>query len=290
MSLKLINMDTIMLKTFLFLLLSTLLSAAIYDGVAVVVQDRAITLLDIKDEMRISGVGEKEATDNLIRQKMEEAEIEKRNISVSSEDVYKDIKQMAKRNQMGLSEFYDAVRETNGLSSSELKAKIKQKLLGQKLYSAIAYSSVKEPSESEIEEYYKAHKEEFTHPAAFNVIVYKCAHKEKLQQKIENPMFYSPDITSEEIELPYEKISPSLGKLLEDTPLNSCTPSVPDGKGKYVSFYLKSIAKSDASKLEDIKSQIMNLIMAKQREQVLSDYFARLRDKSDINTIRGLAE
>lgn len=277
-----------MYKTFLFLLLTTLLSATVYDGIAVIVQEKAITLLDIKHEMQTSKTSEKEATDILIRQKLEEHEIEKRKISISSEDVYQDIKKMAQRNKMSLSQFYDAVRETNGLSSSDLKTKVKQKLLSQKLYAAIAYSSVKEPSESEIKEYYALHKKRFEHPSAFNVIVYDCEHKEKLQQKIDNPMFYSPDIHSEEVKLSYKKISPSLGKLLEETPLNSCSQSVPNGKGGYVSFYVKSIEESGENGLLDVKSQIVGEIMAKQREQVLGDYFARLRHNADINMIRSV--
>jgi len=275
-----------MYKIFLLLLVTTFLRADIYDGVAIVVQNRAITLFDIKNEMKTSHVSAKKASDILIRNKLEESEIAKRNIAVSPEDVYTDVKKMAKRNQMSLSEFYDAVRETNGLSSAELKEKIKQKLLSQKLYSAIAYSSISKPSESEIKDYYALHKDRFNHPSAFNVIVYDCKHKNKLQQKIANPMFYSPEIDEKELQLSYNKISPSLVKLLQDTPLNTCSSLVPNGKGGYVSFYVKSIEKSDESKLSDVKNQIINEIMAKQREQVLSDYFARLRNNADINMIR----
>lgn len=275
-----------MYKSLLALLFATFLSAEVYDGVAIVVQDKAITMLDIQNEMKVSHTDAKEAADILIRQKLEESEADKRQITVSSSEVYDDIKKMASGNNMDISAFYDAIRESNGLSSTELKKKIKEKLLSQKLYSAITYSSISEPRDSEIKEYYEKHKEKLEHPEAFNVIVYNCPHKEKLQQKIDNPMFYSSDITEDEVKLVYNKIPPSLAALLKNTPLNSCSSMIPDGKGNYVSFYVKGVEKGKKSNIADVRNQIINAINAQKREQVLGDYFARLQQSADINIIR----
>ena len=270
----------------LFLLFPLLLSAAVYDGVAIVVKDKAITLYDIKKEMQLSNIDAKMASDALIRQKLEELEIEQRDISVSSSEVYDDIKKMASRNNMSVSDFYDAVREANGLSSTELKEKIKEKLLSQKLYSAIAYSSISEPSESEIEEYYELHKDNYKHPASFTVIIYDAKDKAILQEKVDNPMFYSPEIATNEQVLPYERISPELASLLERTAVNSFTPVVPNGKGGFMSFYIKELESAKEGGLLSVKNEIINSIMAEKRELVLSDYFARLRHNADINVIR----
>jgi len=275
-----------MYKSLLILLLSSLLSAKVYDGIAVVVKDKAITLLDIKKEMQLSRVDASKATDMLIRKELEEIEIEKRNISVSSTEVYDDIKMMASRNNMSLSAFYDAVRESNGLSSMELKAKVKQKLLSQKLYSQIAYSSLNEPSDAEIKEYYELHQNSFQHPASFSVIIYDSRDRNALQTKIDNPMFYSPAVLTNEQVLPYEKISPELASLLERTSLNHFTPIVPNGKGGFMSFYIKEIESAKEAGFESVRNQIINAIMSEKREQVLGDYFARLQHNTDINRIR----
>lgn len=275
-----------MRKILFVLLFAGFLEAKVYDGVAVVVKNEAITLEDIKNEMKISNVDVKKATDALIRQKLEAVEIEERKITVSSSEVYDDIKNLASRNNMSISDFYDAVRESNGMSSTEFKEKIKQKLLSQKLYSAIAYSSIEEPSQEEIEEYYKLHQAEYQHPTSFTVVIYDAKSKELLQEKVDNPMFYSPDIATNEQELPYDRISPELASLLSQTPEHGFTPIVPNGKGGFMSFYIKSVASAKEGGIESVKSQIINVIMADKREVVLSDYFARLRDNADINIIR----
>jgi len=275
-----------MYKSFLVLLLATLLKAEVYDGVAIVVKDKAITLLDIKNEMKMSKVNAKQAADILIRQKLEKVEIDTRKIKVTNSEVYDDIKKMAARNSMNISDFYDAVRNSNGLSSTELKEKVKQKLLSQKLYQAIAYSSLSEPSDLEIQEYYKLHKDSFKHPAAFTVIIYDSNNQEALQTKVDNPMFYSPEIATNEQVLPYEKISPELASLLERTELNHFTNVIPNGKGGFMSFYIKAIKTAKESGIESVRNQIVNAMMAQQREQVLGDYFAKLRNNTDINVIR----
>ncbi|QOP46557.1 peptidylprolyl isomerase [Sulfurimonas paralvinellae] len=275
-----------MYKIILALLLTAALEAKVYDGVAVVVEDKAITLLDIKKEMQTDRVDAKKAVDILIRKKLESLEVKKRKIDVTSAEVYADIKQMAARNNMSISEFYDAVRESNGLSSEQLKEKIKQKLLSQKLYSAIAMSSMSEPGEEEIKDYYELHKNDFKHPASFSVVIYDSKEKSLLKEKVDNPMFYSPQIASNEQELPYGRISPELASLLSKTKVGSFTPIVPNGKGGFMSFYVKSVTSAADVDMESLRPQIVNAIMSEKREAILSDYFARLRDNADINIIR----
>ncbi len=275
-----------MFRTLLLLLLTTFLSAAVYDGVAIVVKDKAITLLDIKKEMKLSRVDAKKAADILIRQKLEKVEIDERKIKVNSSEVYDDIKKMAGRNNMSISDFYDAVRESNGMSSTELKAKTKQKLLSQRLYQAIAYSSISEPSDADIEEYYNMHKDNYKHPASFTVIIYDSKDRNALQTKVDNPMFYSPKVAMNEQKLPYARISPELASLLERTALNHFTNVIPNGKGGFMSFYMKEIESAKEGGLESVRNQIINSIMGEKREQILGDYFARLRHNADINVIR----
>lgn len=275
-----------MKKIILTIILTLSLNAQLVDAVAIVVKGSAITLYDIKNEMKKSGIDQAMAVDVLIRQKLEELEIKERNIEVSSTEVYDDIKKTADRNGMSINAFYDAVRESNGLSSTELKEKIKQKLLSQKLYSAIAYSSISQPEEDDIKEYYELHKGDFMHPSAFDVVIYVSKEKTRLQEKIDNPMFYSPDIQTDEQSLPYSRISPELAGLLSQTALNTFTQIVPDGKGGYMSFYMKNIQSPKESSIDDMRSEIVNLIMGSKREQVLGEYFARLKLNADIQTIR----
>lgn len=277
-----------MYKILLSLFIGAMLNAELINGVSVVVKGEPITLYDIKEEMKISRVDAQIATDSLIRKKLEEAEIAERKISVTSSEVYDDIKKTAMTNKMSIDELYEAVRNSNGLTSTEFKAKTKEKLLSQKLYSAIAYSSIDTPSEDELKEYYELHKDDFLRPSAFDVTIYSSKSRSALEKKTTIPMFHSDEIKVDEQILEYERISPELSRLLENTQINSFTPVVSEANGMFVSFYLKEIKAPSSVEYEGVKNQIMNLIMSQKREQVLSDYFARLRNSADIKVIREL--
>lgn len=275
-----------MYKIFLTLFFSGVLFAELIDGIAITVKGSPITLYEIKEEMKLTNLSASKAADILIRKKLEELEIQERDIKVSSSEIYEDIKKTASQNNMSISEFYEAVRNSNGLTSTQLKEKIKQKLLSQKLYSSIAYSSVTKPSDAEVEEYYELHKDEFIHPSAFDVVIYASKTRERLEEKVNNPMFYSPDIQTNEQHLPYDKISPELASLLERTPLNTFTPIVPNGQDGFMSFYIKHIESKQQSSVESVKNQIISKIMAGKRERVLAEHFARVKLNADIQKIR----
>jgi peptidyl-prolyl cis-trans isomerase SurA len=264
------------------------LSASMVAGVAAVVKDKAITLLDVQKEMQTSNVNEQGALDILIRQKLEESEIKERKLEVSSAEVYEDIKQTAARNNMTVSQLYEAALNANGISSSELKEKVKQKLLAQKLYMAIAYSKISRPSENELKEYYELHKKRFSHPSSFVVDIYQSADKSALVQKMQNPMLFTPEVQIQAQEFPYDKIAPELAELLNNTPLNSFSQIIPDGKGAFASFYMKNIKGAKNLSYEQLKMEIENEIAAKQREQVLGDYFVKLRENAGIQILRTL--
>lgn len=273
-------------KIILTLLLTIGLYAQIIDGVAIVVKGSAITLYDIKKEMKSANISAKDAADILIRKKLEELEIIERRITVSSDEVYEDIKKTADRNNMSVSDFYDAVRNSNGMSSTQLRKQIRQKILAQKLYSSIAYSSVSRPNDEDIKEYYELNKDEFNHPSSFNVITYLATNQSRLQEKINNPMIHTPDIKTTEETFSYSKITPELAKLLQNTSLNSFSPIVPDSKGGFISFYIKKIGSSKDNEIDDYRDQIIFKMMSSQREQVLGEYFTRLRLNADIKQIR----
>lgn len=275
-----------MYKIFLPLLFSVLLNADLINGVSVVVKGDIITLHDIKEEMLKSNLDADTARDILIRKKLEKAEIQERKINVSSSEVYDEIKKMASMNKMSVSEFYEVVRNSNGLTSTELKEKTKENLLSQKLYAAIAYSVVDTPSEDEIKEQYELTKEQFLHPVSFKVIMYTTQNRKALEKKIANPVNYSQDIVRHEQILPYDKISPELADMLERTKINSFTKIISDSRGSFTSFYLKDVQKHEKTAYEDVKDRIINMITAQKREQVLSDYFARLKNNADIEIIR----
>lgn len=275
-----------MYKFLLSMICVVSLSAEMIGGVAIIVEDRAITLVDIENEMATANVSKQRAIDALIRQKLEEVEVHKRKITVSSGEVYDDIKQTAKRNNMSVNNFYEAALNSRGINSTEVKEKTRKKLLASKLYGSVAYAKLIEPSEERLKEYFELNKSTFIHPSSFSTVIYQTKEKEALVEKIKNPMFYSKEVLTDEQVLLYTKLSPELAKLLTNTKLNTFSPILPDGRGGYMSFYIKDIEGAKEASFQSMKGQIQNVLMSEQREKILGDYFARLRHNADISVLR----
>jgi hypothetical protein len=262
------------------------LNAKMIDAIAVRVDDAIITTYEIQKEMQLTHVDEKKAREMLIRKKLEEQEMKKRGIFVSETEVYDEIRRLAQANHMSIGQFYDAVRESNALSSSELKEKVKQRLESQKLYQSIAMAKMKEPDANEIEQYYKLHKAQFAKPAYYDVIIYISGDKKLLEQKQHNPMFFSPAISQQDQRITPDKINPQLAQLFEQAGEGNFTPVVPSGNNKFMTVYVKKIGERANVSLEQVKPQIINAIMAEQRQEILDDYFAKLKENADIQILR----
>ncbi|MDA3946240.1 MAG: peptidylprolyl isomerase [Helicobacteraceae bacterium] len=274
------------MKFLLLILFFVSLNAQTIDGIAIMVKDQPITLYEITKAMEENNIPQEQAVELLERKKLEEIEIKERHLSVTKQEIFDDIQRMAEQNKMSVIELYQAIQSSQGLSETKLKEKIKEKILNQKLYNAIAFSNLEQPNDAEIEEYYKLHKTEFQKPSSYTVLVYQCPDKNRLQEKIDNPMFYSPDVTSEENTLEAAKMNPRLAELLDNTSLNSFTQIVPAPNSGFMSFYLKAKGASDAPDLEAIRPEISNALMGQKRETILKDYFGRQRLNAGIKVIR----
>ena len=256
------------------------------DGVAIMVKDQAITLYEITAMMEEAKVPQEQAVQILERQKLETIEIKERHLTVSKQEVFTDIQKMAEQNNLSVIELYSAIQSSQGLSEKKLKKKIKEKLLNQKLYNAIAFSHLDQPTDGEIQEYYELHKQEFLKPSSYQVLIYNCVDKNRLQEKIDNPMFYAPDVQSEQRNFEARKMNPRLEELLVKTEVNHFTQVLPSPKGGFMSFYIKEKGVSGAPDIDKVRPQISNAIMGQKRETILKDYFDRQRLNADIKVIR----
>ncbi|HHH73155.1 MAG TPA: peptidyl-prolyl cis-trans isomerase, partial [Sulfuricurvum sp.] len=250
------------------------------------VKDEPITLYDIEQKMEEVQLTRKQAVDLLLRETLEAQEIKKRNLKVTSDDVNARISQIANQNGLTITQLYDAVWSTQHLTQQAFKEKLEKSMLTQKLYGDIAMSGMETPGEDELQEYYRLHPEQFSHSDTFEVTVYQSPAKGALQRKMSNPMLQVSEVTMQNAALPYARLEPQLAALLSKTIIGEFTPVLPDPKGGYVAFYIRSKSLPVMQPFSDVKSQVQEALIADKREQTLKDYFERARLNADIKIIR----
>lgn len=270
----------------LSVVLTTFLWGAPIGGVAVLVKNTPITLLEIQQEMKQSGLNGPQSADILIRKKLEQLEASEKKITVTSAEINEELARMAAQNNLSMDQFLNAMQTVRGLSEKDLKAKIEESIKGQKLYSAIAFSKMGQPTAEEEAEYYQLHLDEFSRPESFEVTVYVSASQEALSAKIADPMRHIEAIQTKDESIPFGKINPQLAQILNKTPNGSFSPIIPNGQNGFMSFYMRDKLNVITENLESVRPQISNAIVGEKRNQVLNDYFTRLRLSADIKVLR----
>jgi len=267
------------------LLLTSLWSAPI-GGVAIMVKNSPITLYEVQQEMKQSKTSAQESADTLIRKKLEQLEASEKKISVTSAEIQEELERMAKQNNLSVEQFLDAMQTARGIGQSELKAKIEENLRGQKLYSSIAFSKMAQPTADEETEYYQLHLDEFSQPERYDVVTYISSSSDALQEKINDPMRNVENVTSKDENIPSKAINPQLSQILNKIEVGKFGPIIPNGKNRFMSFYMKDKPNLVTENLDSVRPQISNAIMGEKRNQVLNDYFTRLRLSADIKVVR----
>lgn len=267
-------------------LLATFLWSAPIGGVAVLVKNSPITLYEVQQEMKQSGSGANQSADTLIRKKLEQLEAAEKKITVSSTEINEELARMAAQNNLSKEQFLNAMQTVRGLSEKELRGKIEESIKGQKLYSAIAFSKMSQPSAEEENEYYQLHLDDFSRPESFEVTTYVSPSQEALTAKIADPMRHIEAIESKDETIPFAKINPQLAQILNKIPNGSFGPILPNGKNGFMSFYMRDKINVVTENVDSVRPQIDNMIMGEKRNQVLNDYFTRLRLSADIKVLR----
>lgn len=267
------------------LLLTSLWSAPI-GGVAILVKESPITLYEVQQEMKQSGTNAQASADTLIRKKLEQLEAIEKKITVSSLEVQEELERMAKQNNLPLEKFLEAMQNARGINQTDLASKIEESLRGQKLYSSIAFSKMTQPTALEEAEYYQLHLDEFSRPERYDVVTYIATSAEALQAKIDDPMRNIQNVTAKEEKIPGASINPQLAQMLNKIEVGKFGPILPNGKESFVAFYMKDKPNLITENLDTVRPQIDTIIMGEKRNQVLNDYFTRLRLSADIKVLR----
>ncbi|MFA6189447.1 MAG: peptidylprolyl isomerase [Sulfuricurvum sp.] len=267
-------------------LLFTFALGAPVGGVAVLVKNSPITLYEITQEMKQSGTDATKSADALIRKKLEQLEAQEKKISVTPAEVKEEMERMAKQNNLTVEQFLDAMQTARGISESDLKAKIEESVRGQKLYSSIAFSKMAQPTPTEEADYYQLHLDEFSRPDSYTVTTYVANSAEILQSKIDDPMHNVANISTKDENIPAKNINPQLAQILNKIEVGKFGPILPNGKDGFMSFYMKDKQNLVTENLDSVRPQIANMIMGEKRNQVLNDYFTRLRLSADIKILR----
>ena len=267
------------MKKFIFILfICLILNAKVIDKVVASVNGEPITSYDIQTTSQKLKIPPNQALNYLIDQKIIDSEIKKRGISVDDYEINEAMNKIAKRNNLTLFEFKNILMQKG--EYEKFKNKVKNDLLKQKLFSSIVNAKLKITPE-EIKNYYNTHKDEFSIFDTVQVVKYTSNNPESLKKLYNTPFLSDKNINSETSvyqwnELPLDKLY-----LFKNTKVGEYTPIINEGLS-YSTYYISNKSGKVYLPFDKVKNIIANKLIEKKRNQILKEYFDRVKNRADI--------
>lgn len=265
-------------------LLSSPASAAMVDGVSVIVNKEPITLYDVHKYSTRFNISKKEAMDILVRQKLEDSEIKKLGITADGFEVDQHIESLAISNNMNQYDFLNLVKSKN-IDIADFKEDIKTKIKREKLYKKIISNKMQQISESDLLTYYKDNSAEFSQASSFDVTIYTSANQKSLNTLYENPMSIVSDVKLQEANIEASKVDPKLTFLLNSTTVGKFTTII-KSEENFVMFYVKNKNGGKTVSFEDAKNYIFSKLSEGKDQKGVEEYFEKLKSSASITLVR----
>jgi hypothetical protein len=184
---------------------------------------------------------------------------------------------IAKRNGLTLYEFENILSQRGELE--QFKRKLKETLLKEKLFNEIVKNRIS-ISPQELKNYYENHKDEFSVFRTIQVVKYTSNNPQILSKVKQNPLEVK-GINVENKVFFYNELPVGLMFLFKNTPVGEFTPVVNEG----INYAIYYIARKDGTVIlpfEKVKNTIANKLANLKREEVLKEYFVKLKNRAKI--------
>jgi parvulin-like peptidyl-prolyl isomerase len=263
---------------------TSIVFAGLIDGVAVIVNNEPITMIEILKLSKTFNISKKKATELLIDEKLQEAEIKKLGIFVDDFELENELEKFVSKRGLSLNDFKDFLSQ-KGVDWQKYKEQFKKQLLKKKFYKKIASTKLTKPEDDEIYEYYKKNITEFSMPKYVEVVKYISSDKRALQKIITNPMVSIPTVQTGEEKVELSKIGPQLAFLLKDTKEGKFTPILPF-KNQFLTMYVKKKIDIEPLPFEEVKNAVIAKMIEEKKEKAIKNYLAKLKVNAKIKVLR----
>lgn len=266
------------------LLVPPTMSAGTIDGVAIVINKEPVTLYDVYKYSQRFNISKKEALDILVRQKLEDSEIKKLEITVDNFEVDQYIENLAISNNMNQFDFLNMIRSKN-VDVSDYKDEIKKKLQRDKLYKKIIRDKAPTFSDEELLAYYNNNQGEFSQSNVFDVTVYTSANQQSLTAIQKNPMSAMTDVNLQETTYEIGKMDQNLANLLNQTKAGQFS-TVVKADQNYVMFFVKNKSGGKTVSYAEAKNYIQSKLSSGKEQKSVEEYFEKLKSSAAIQVVR----
>lgn len=256
----------------------------IVGGIAIKVNGDPITIHEILDLSAKQHIPKAKAQAILIAQRLKTQEIKRLNISIDDTHLEQEIESIASHNNLSYQQFIQALRQ-QGMDIDTYKQKLKEDMQTRELMRNILLSS-NTSSEASMRAYYDKHKSEFISATQVQTMRYSAKDPKLLERAIANPSVSISGVEKTPEKLTLSMLNPQIAQMFSSLQTGEFSPILDAGNGSYVAFIVQEKIGENTMSFEEAKSIIAQKFAQEHQEQILDEYFEKIRQKSHIEHIR----
>ena len=263
---------------------ATLGFSGIITGVSVIINDEPITLYEVYKYSKQYNISKKESINMLVRQKLEESQIKKLNITADIFEVDKYIDTIANKNNMNQYQFLNMLKSKN-IKIADYKKDVKRKLKKEKLYNSIYATKLDTIEESHIKKFYNENKDQFQTAGTFDIAIYTARDQKDLKAIQKNPMFQPEGVNIVNKTIQASSLNEQLNLLLNGTKKGTFT-QILNIENRPTMFFVKDKKDFTLIPYNGVKRGISDILSKRQRNDAVKNYFEKLKSSATIKVVR----
>jgi parvulin-like peptidyl-prolyl isomerase len=257
--------------------------ANLINAIALIINNEAITLVDIHNKMLNTKLNKKDATNLLIEEMLYKQLEKEKGIYIDIFDVNNYIELLAKQNNMKVYEFKNAIKQQQDYE--QFIRDVKKQLKHQKLIAAVANGKITQANDEDLKIYYNNNQAQFQKASKIDLRVYISKDKKPLESVRNNPMLILDNIQTQDITLEDKDLNSKISYILSSTNENSFSSIFINNKA-YNMFYITKKYDINIISYEQAKNKIFEIVMKQRQDEFLKDYFETLKLKANIKVLR----
>ena len=263
---------------------AALLNAGLVNAIAMIVNEKPITLYDIDERMLSKGISKEKAVGEIIDEILFDQEIKKHGVGIDIFELNDYLEQVAAANGMELHTFKSVVKQQYG-NFEIFEQETKKRLMKDKLTSKIIRGNLKIADDEDMKIYYDNNSNKYNIANKLEVIKYTSNSRKELQAVRANPMLRSKTIKQESVTYTQKSLNPQMKYLLNETNEKEFTPIVRLGNS-FAMLYIKKKSDIQMISFENAKNSIFEALMDDRKNKYLKEYFDKLKITADIEIVR----
>jgi len=253
----------------------------ILNGVAIIVEDEAITTAEIKSTQQSMKISKQKAIDLLIQNSLQKSVSNE--VKISEDEIDSKLEQIATINKLTIKKMQTILKK-QGMKWYDYRQRIKTEMKKQKFYQTNIAPLIPIPGEDQLKLFYKKNKKLFKLPTQIVTIEISAKTEDRLKKFFKNNRDLK-GIKTKEVTHKGSSTEAGLFSMLTSTPINQVTKPINAGN-RYLTYLVKEKKGTKYLSYKKAKNGVIRAWKHKQRKKATDDYFKKLRTSANIEYIR----